>query len=125
MRRAKVGRSESEVLRFIADRGSASVSEVADYLSETKGQTRNTAQSMMERLRTKGFLTREKSDAVFVYSPSETKSNMLDGIVEEFVDGVLGGSVTPLVTFLGHRTEVTESELDALKALVRQLEERA
>lgn len=122
-RKPSIGRSESEVLRFIAERGPATVTEVGDYLAETKGQTRNTALNMMERLRQKGFLDREKVDGVFRYRPSQAKGRVFEGFVEDFVDSVLGGSVAPLVAYLGNKAEVDEKQLQALKDLVKNLEE--
>lgn len=122
-RKPSIGRSESDVLRFIAEQGSATVTEVGDHLAETKGQTRNTALNMMERLRQKGFLDREKVEGVFRYRPAETKGTLFEGFVEDFVDSVLGGSVAPLVAYLGSKAEVDEKELQALKQLVKNLEE--
>lgn len=123
-KKPSVGRSESDVLRFVAERGSATVTEVGDYLAATKGQTRNTALNMMERLRTKGFLQREQHDGVYRYSVVQNEGNLLEGFVEDFVDGILGGSVTPLVSYLGKRAEVDDIQLQALKELVRQLDEK-
>ena len=118
-----IGRSESEVLRYIAEQGGATVTQVGDYLAATKGQTRNTALNMMERLRQKGFLRREKVAGVFRYSPSEAKGTLFEGFVADFVDGVLGGSVTPLVAYLGGRAEVDDDQLEQLRELVRSLDE--
>ncbi|MBI1334520.1 MAG: BlaI/MecI/CopY family transcriptional regulator [Armatimonadetes bacterium] len=123
-KKPSIGRSESEVLRFIAEQGTATVTEVGDHLATTKGQTRNTALNMMERLRQKGFLQRTKVDGVFRYRPADQDSNLFEGFVEDFVDGILGGSVTPLVAYLGRRAEVDDEQLAKLKELVRQLDER-
>lgn len=122
-KKPSIGRSESEVLRFIAEQGSATVTEVGDHLAATKGQTRNTALNMMERLRQKGFLTRKKVEGVFRYSAAEAKGSLFQGFVEEFVDSILGGSVSPLVAYLGSRAEVDEAQLEELKALVKSLDE--
>lgn len=124
-KKPSVGRSESDVLRFIAEQGGASVTEVGDYLASTKGLTRNTALTMMERLRSKGFLVRTKVDGVYRYSPSEAKGSMFQGFVEDFVDGVLGGSASPLVAYLGNRAKVDEKQLEELRELLRSLEEKS
>lgn len=124
-KRPSIGRAEAEVLRFIVDHNGATVTEVGEHLMETKGQTRNTALNMMERLRQKGFLDRDKNDeGVFRYVPSESKGRMFESFVEDFVDSVLGGSVAPLVAYLGSRAEVDEHQLEALKKLVKSLEGR-
>ncbi len=121
-KKPSIGRSESEVLRFIAEHGNPTVTEVGDHLAATKGQTRNTALNMMERLRQKGFLKRVKEDGLYRYSPSETKGRVFEGFVEDFVDGILGGSVAPLVAYLGTRTEVDAAQLDELKKLIEKLD---
>jgi predicted transcriptional regulator len=121
-KKPSIGRAESEVLRFIAERGGASVTEVGDHLAETKGQTRNTALNMMERLRQKGFLDREKVDGVFRYRPSATKGTLFENFVDDFVQSVLGGSVSPLVAYLGNRADVDERQLEELRQLVKSLE---
>jgi predicted transcriptional regulator len=122
-KKPSIGRSESDVLRFIAEQGETTVTEVGDYLAKTKGQTRNTALNMMERLRQKGFLKRSKTEGVFRYSATQTEGKLYEGFVEDFVDGILGGSLTPLVAYLGNRTEVDEEQLNALRELVKRLDE--
>ncbi len=71
----------------------------------------------------KGFLDRKKVDGVFLYSPSEAKGAMFESFVEDFVETVLGGSVAPLVAYLGSKAEVTDEQLATLKELVKSLEE--
>jgi predicted transcriptional regulator len=96
---------------------------VGDNLAETKGQTRNTALNMMERLRTKGFLEREKVDGVFRYSPSASKRRMVDDLIQEFVDSMLGGSLSPLVAYLTRKGEMSEKQIQELSSLIEKLED--
>lgn len=123
-KKASVGRSEGELLRWIAEQGSATVTEAGDYLAATKGQTRNTALNTMERLRKKGFLERHKIEGLYRYSPAQAKEPLIEALVTDFVDGILGGSVAPLVAYLGRRTEIDEAELEQLRKVVKSLEKR-
>jgi len=120
-RKPGIGQAESEILRFIADQQSASVNDVADHMAQIKGQSRNTVMTVMERLRAKGFLERTKADGVFRYSPVASKATVMEGIVQDFVEGVLGGSVSPLVAYLTNRVDVDEQQLAELKRLVDKL----
>ncbi|HVT12273.1 MAG TPA: BlaI/MecI/CopY family transcriptional regulator [Fimbriimonadaceae bacterium] len=122
-RKPGIGQAESEILRFIADRQGATVNEVAEHIAETKGQSRNTVMTVMERLRAKGFLARAKADGIYRYSPVASKSRVMEGLVQDFVEGVLGGSVSPLVAYLTNRVDVGEEELAELKRLVEKLGE--
>jgi len=118
-----VGRAEVEVLRFIADRPGVAVSTVAEHLFATKGQTRTTALNTMERLRTKGFLRREKIDGVFQYFPAGGKVRLFESLVDDFVETVLGGSVTPLVAYLTNKVEADETQIAELRKLLEKLED--
>jgi predicted transcriptional regulator len=119
-----VGRAEMDILRYIADHPGATVGEVGEYLAETKGQTRNTALNVMERLRTKGFLRREKVDNIFRYSPSVSKPVLFEQLVGDFVESTLGGSYTPIIAYLTEKVELNDEQFDELKALVKELEDR-
>lgn len=122
-RKPTIGRAESEVLRYVADHPESTVGEVAEHFAETKGLTRNTVHNMMERLRAKGFLDRESVAGVYRYSPCVGKEPLMEGVVEEFVQNVLGGSLSPLVAYLTHRTSVTDEQRQALEALIHSLKE--
>jgi predicted transcriptional regulator len=122
MRKAQVGRAESEVLRYVGDKHPISVREVADYFAQTKGQTKTTILNVMERLREKGFLTREQVEGIYQYSPAQPKQEMMRELVDDFVDQMLGGSLEPFAAYLTQKTVVTEDELSRLKAAIAQLE---
>ena len=126
-RKAGVGRAEMDILRWIADNAPATVRQTADHLAETKGQTRTTALNVMERLREKGYLVREQNDGVYQYSPAQPKASLFEGLVRDFVDQALGGSLQPFVAYLAREPrQVSDSDLQELKKLVESLEaERA
>ncbi len=109
-------------MRFVADQPGVAVSTVAEHLFVTKGQTRTTALNTMERLRKKGFLRREKLDGIFKYFPAGGKVRLFEGLVDDFVETVLGGSITPLVAYLTARVEADPAEVAELKRLVERLE---
>jgi predicted transcriptional regulator len=119
-----IGRAEMDILRYIADHHPATVRDVAEHLSATKGQVRTTALNIMERLRQKGYLKRRKIDGVFQYSPSVPTSELLHSLVREFVHRTLGGSVSPFVAYLSHEGKLSEDELTELRALVRDLDRK-
>ena len=125
-RKAGIGHAEMDVLRFITNQQSATVREVADFLAETKGHTRTTALNIMERLREKGHLSREKGeDGVYRYTPSVSKAQLLDGLVRDFIQDALGGSLQPFMAFLAHRPErISDADLVEMKQLVQALEEQ-
>lgn len=120
-KKTTLGRAESEVLRFIAERHPISVREVAESFGEVR---KTTILNVMERLREKGFLTREPREGIYQYSPTQTQATLMRGLVAEFVDTMLGGSVEPFAAYLAEKETLTETELARLKEIIAKLEEK-
>jgi len=120
--KAPLGSTEIEILRYIADHHPISVGEVAEHFAQTTGQARTTVLTIMERLRRKGHLVRKQMQGIYRYSPRVAKQDFLQGLVKNFVDTTLGGSVSPFVAFLSESGPISQDDLDALKRLVRDME---
>jgi predicted transcriptional regulator len=119
-----IGRVELEILRYISDHEPLSVREVADHVAKTRGLVRTTVLNVMERLRKKGFLIRHRVDGIYKYSASVPKSELMSGMVGDFVKRVLGNSITPFVAYLLEHDELNAGELEELKRLVQTLDAR-
>jgi len=125
MRKAALGEEEGAILKWVAEHAPASVGEVAKVLSESRGLARTTVLTVMERLRAKGFLVREKVEGTFRYSPSEPHHTQMRGLVGRFVERSLGGSLDPFVAYLSEDAELSEEQIESLRRLVRDLEARS
>ena len=119
-----VGRAEMDILRYILDHHPVTVRSVSDHVAETKGHTRTTVLNVMERLRQKGYLKRDLVDGVYNYGPTAPKSQMQLSLVKDFVNLSLGGSLRPFMVYLTEQAEVSDQEIDELKELVSDLENR-
>jgi predicted transcriptional regulator len=122
--KAPFGSTEIEILRYIGDHHPISVGEMAEYVAGTTGQARTTVLTIMERLRRKGHLTRKKIGGIYRYSPKVAKQVLLQTLVRNFVDTTLGGSVSPFVAFLSESGPISTDDLDTLKRLMRDMEDR-
>jgi len=123
MRKA-VGEQELAVLRYVAEHGPATVGEVAERFGEAQGLARSTILTVMERLRNKGHLTRCKVEGVYQYSSLVPASELLAGVVGDFVQRTLAGSLSPFVTYLAEAEDVSEEELQQLQDVVARLQSR-
>lgn len=119
-----IGRVELEILQFIADHHPITVREVAEHFARVKGYARTTVLTIMERLRRKGYLTRRKVGNAYLYSPKQPKADLLQTLVHDFVQRVLGGSVSPFIAYLSQEAELSEDELQELQRLVKELDTR-
>lgn len=120
-RQASVGDRELELLTWIAERGGATVAQAVAGYGSDHGLARSTVLTMMERLREKKHLTRRRVDGVYRYTSPAPPGEVLRGVVERFVEGPLGGSLSPFTTYLAQAETVDEEELEELEALVARL----
>src|SRR5690349_8492556 len=95
MAQLPLGDLQLEVMRFLADREPMSVGEVAVQFGKPRGLARTTVLTVMERLREKGYLSRTKEGAAFRYAAHAGKTDLQQGLVRDFVERALEGSVSP------------------------------
>lgn len=121
-KKSGLGDGQWEVLRWVSENAPVSVAQVAEAFAQSHGHARTTVLTVMEKLREKGYLTREKHGAIYKYSPAVPKAQLLSERVAQFVDGTLGGSFAPFLAYLAQETEVSAEQLQDLKRMVSELE---
>ena len=121
-RMSGLGAQQWQVLHWVSEHAPVTVAQVAEAFAQSHGLARTTVLTVMERLREKGHLTREKRGTAYEYAPAVPKAQMLRDQVAQFVEGTLGGSFAPFLAYLAQETEVSDEQLRELKRLVRELE---
>ena len=119
-----LGDQELELLQFITEHSPMTVREAYEGYGKDKGLARTTILTMMERLRTKGYLTRSEGEGANEYSARLTRSALMRGVVRNFVEKTLGGTLSPFVAYIAEDAGVNPQELKELKRLVDELELR-
>src|SRR5262245_14980035 len=115
MRQPSLGALELETLRFLTDRGALSVADMVMQFGEPRGLARTTVVTVMERLRQKGYLSRAKVEGVYRYTARISRMDLLKGLVRDFVQQTLGGSVAPFTAYLTEADDITPEELADLQ----------
>ena len=124
MHKPSIGDQELALLHHLDEAGQASVGEVAASFGEPRGLARSTVLTMMERLRTKGYLKRRQLKGMYRYSTVTGAGEAMRSAVGSFVEKTLSGSVSPFVAWMSESAEVSDNELAELEALVSQLQSR-
>jgi predicted transcriptional regulator len=119
-----LGELELETLKVVWDRQPCTVSEVADLLAQRRGSARTTVLTVMQRLLAKGYLRRRMHEGVYHYSPVSKKNTVVGGLIHQFVDTVLDGSVAPFVNYLAESKGLSAEQLDTLRGIARELDEK-
>jgi predicted transcriptional regulator len=124
MTRLPSASQELRFLRFVARNGPIAAGRIAEELGAELGISRSTVLTVLERLRTKGHLTRRRKDGVYLYASKVPHDRLMRATVGQFVERSLGGSVLPFAAWLSERAEVTSEELKELRAIVTRLRQR-
>ncbi|HEX8395340.1 MAG TPA: BlaI/MecI/CopY family transcriptional regulator [Longimicrobium sp.] len=121
-RESTIGDQELALVRHIADRGSASVAEAVDEFGSSRALARSTVLTMMERLRKKGYLSRQMADGVYRYRACASSADLLKNAVQRFVERSLDGSVSPFLAYLADTPELSDREREDLERIVARLD---
>lgn len=118
-----IGKEELAVLQYVQENAPVTVRQAADYFAEF-GKARTTVLTMMERLREKGLLEREKSGGAFRYQPAVESTAVMKSLVGNFVQHVLGGSIAPFMAYMSEASELSSEDVRQLKRIVQELESK-
>ena len=121
---SQIGQEEMSVLEYVCQHQPISVRAVAEHF-EQFGKARTTILTMMERLRAKKLLSRKKIQGAFHYSSRETQDQIMHGVVGNFVQKMLGGSVSPFIAYLSESEELSPDDVDELKRLVAEIKQKS
>lgn len=121
--RADVTDAELAVLKVLWARGSATIRALADRLYPG-GTTAHyaTVQKLLERLEGKGCVDRARDGRVNVYRPRVDRTALIAHRLQATADRLCEGSLTPLLTHLVDRAELSHDDVDALRGLVARLD---
>ena len=117
-----LGDQELDALKFLSENPPMTVGEAAKAYGIPRGLARTTVLTVMERLRGKGYLTRRLDKGVFRYAPRVEREDLLKGLVGDFVQRSLGGSLSPFVTYLADSGKLSESEIRELRRMAEAIE---
>jgi predicted transcriptional regulator len=124
MKSSNLGWAELEILRYVIDHHPVTVRDVADHAARTRGLARTTILTGMERLRRKRYLSRRKVGGVHHYSPTIPFGEVLQGMVKQFVETTLQGTMSPFFAYLSKSGTMSDQDLDELERLVEDLQKQ-
>jgi len=109
---------ELEIMKVVWERKTATVRDVYEALRERKGVAYTTVMTMMNILETKGHLVKRPEGRAYVYEPSQAQTQVISGMVQEFVDRVFDGAARPLVLSLLQERKLSREDLEEISRLI-------
>jgi BlaI family transcriptional regulator, penicillinase repressor len=111
---------ELEIMKLVWQREEATVRDIYEALLQRRKIAYTTVMTMMNTLETKGYLKKRRQDRAFLYRPTRPKSQVIGGMIREFIGRVFNGSAEPLLVHLVKERRLRQKDL---KKLVRMIEE--
>ena len=114
---------ELEIMKVIWERKAATVREVYEALRERKTVAYTTVMTMMNILESKGHLVKRPEGRAFVYESSQARTQVVSGMVQDFVDRVFDGAAQPLVLSLIKERKLSRKDLEEISRLIEETPE--
>lgn len=113
---------ELEIMKLVWQRDTATVRDIYETLLERRKIAYTTVMTMMKILETKGYLKKRRQDRAFVYRPARPKSQVIAGMLREFIDRVFNGSAEPLLVHLVKSRQIRQKELQKITRMIEEIE---
>jgi len=115
-----LGELEADIMTVVWRLGSASVKDVFEELYPEKRLAYTTIMTVMSRLANKNVLRQDRSGTAYMYTPNVSQEEMANSMINQVIDKVLGGKVTPVLSFLLKKSEVDEEEIARIKQAIEE-----
>ena len=118
----KLTNAELEIMHVVWEIDGGTVRQVHEILNQQRPLAYTTVMTMMNILEEKGHLTRSKEGRAYRYEPVRPKSQVISGMVDDFVGRVFEGSAAPLVVSLVKDKKISKKDLDEIARMIRETE---
>jgi predicted transcriptional regulator len=119
---SKLTDAELEIMHVVWELDDATVREVHERLNQRRTLAYTTVMTMMNILEEKGHLTRHKQGRAYRYEPVRPKSQVISGMVDDFVGKVFEGSARPLVLGLVKERKLSKKDLEEIARMIGESE---
>jgi predicted transcriptional regulator len=118
----KLTDAELEIMHAVWELDGGTVRQVHEILNQQRPLAYTTVMTMMNILEEKGHLTRRKEGRAYLYQPVRPKSQVISGMLDDFVGRVFEGSAAPLVVSLVKDKKISKKDLDEIARMIRETE---
>lgn len=117
--------AELAVLEVLWNEGTVTVRQITDQLyPSTKGSQHATVQKLLDRLKAKGFVSRDRSVWPHVFSAAVAREELIGRRLRKTAEKLCGGSLNPLLTHLIKDTGLSKGERETLRDLLDELDSK-
>lgn len=114
--------AEWSVMECLWESAPRSGREVTEALAAREGWSRSTTLTLLKRLEDKGAVESRESEGKKVFSPLLARTDAAERETKDFLSRVYHGSVKLMVSALTEKKALSQSDIDELYEMLRDLE---
>jgi predicted transcriptional regulator len=114
---------ELAIMKVVWRLEKATVRDVYDTLRKRREIAYTTVMTMMKVLEEKGYLKKSRVDRAYEYRPAQPRTQVIAGMVRDFVDRVFDGAAAPLLLHLAKDSRLSKDEKHLIKRIAEEMEE--
>lgn len=112
------------IVRILWGRGECTVLEVQEALLPERALAQTTVATLLTRLEKRGVVSHRVGGRQFLYKAEVSEPEVRESMVGELTDMLFDGRPSALISHLITKREIDPSELDEVKRLIAEAEER-
>ena len=105
------------------ERQQATATDLQKQLQSSQGWAYSTVKTMLDRLVEMGYAKARRVGNVYEYSPKIKRPTAIRRVVDDMVERLFGGAITPFVQHLVDRGDFETRDVEKLKAILEQYED--
>ena len=123
MKPDRISEAEHAVMEVLWERGTVTAAEVCDAVCETRGWSLPTVKTLLSRLVQKQAISTRPDGRRFLYTALIARADYVGGESRRLVDRLFGGKASSLFAHLAEQEALTEDDLAAIEALLKELKQ--
>ncbi|MFK7769884.1 MAG: BlaI/MecI/CopY family transcriptional regulator [Mariniblastus sp.] len=117
--------TQEEIMNIVWDRGEVTVNDVLQVISKRRTTSRTTIQTLLVRMKEKGWVKTRSVGQAFVYSAARERSVSLGHKARDLLNSCFEGSATKLMNALLEEKSLSKSEAQELRDLIAEAETKS
>jgi predicted transcriptional regulator len=115
--------AELAILQVLWESGPAAIRHLTDVLYPGGAASQYaTVQKLLERLEAKGYVNRDRSASVHIFSAAVGRDELIGRRLQAVAESLCAGSLTPLLTHLVRAQSLSAEERAALRSLIDEID---
>ena len=124
MKQPPLANAELAVMNLLWDSEPLTARRIREQLYPDADRAQHgTVQRLLQRLEDKGFVQRDRSQPVHLFSPSIDRRTYAGWQLESLATRLTAGSIAPLLTHLVEEKKISRGEIEAIRRVLDGLED--